>query len=49
MDKLLAAAQEVASQQASMPPADLAAIFIALNRRVAPTCREQLSTVHLAS
>lgn len=32
MDKLLAAAQEVATQHASMPPADLAAIFIALNR-----------------
>ena len=32
VDKLLAAAQEVATQHASMPPADLAAIFIALNR-----------------
>ena len=32
VDKLLSAAQEVASQHSSMPPADLAAIFIALNR-----------------
>ena len=34
VDKLLSAAQEVASQHSSMPPADLAAIFIALNRSV---------------
>ena len=38
VDKLLAAAQEVATQHASMPPADLAAIFIALNRRACSQC-----------
>ena len=43
VDKLLAAAQEVASQHSSMPPADLAAIFIALNRWAPVSSRSPVS------